>query len=244
MRLKLFSAAFAAAFVLITAPAYADVIDIEQDASAPDNEVAFVTHNEPAVEAASNEVADDAAATNPNDKDDGKVTAKSSDPAKDAPETVEGNQAETTTTETVTETVTIDKHDMHRLYNPNSGEHFYTASEVERDHLIGVGWSYEGIGWMAPATSDEPVFRLYNPNAGDHHYTLSAHERDYLVGVGWNDEGIGWYSDTAYRTPLYRLYNPNAFSNNHHYTTDVGERDILLSIGWQDEGVGWHGISR
>lgn len=102
MRLKLFSAAFAAAFVLITAPAYADVIDIEQDVSAPDNEVAFVTHNEPAVEAASDEVADDAATANPNGSDDGKVMAKSSDPAKDAPETVEGNQAETSTTETVT----------------------------------------------------------------------------------------------------------------------------------------------
>ena len=26
---------------------------------------------------------------------------------------------------------------MHRLYNPNSGEHFYTASEVERDAVAG-----------------------------------------------------------------------------------------------------------
>lgn len=148
MRLKLFSAAFAAAFVLITAPAYADVIGADQDVPVPDNEVAFAAYGEPATETASNEVADDAAAINSNDKDDGKVMAKSSGPAKDAPGIVEGNQAETSTTETVTETVTIDKHDMHRLYNPNSGEHFYTASEVERDHLIGVGWSYEGIGWM------------------------------------------------------------------------------------------------
>lgn len=36
---------------------------------------------------------------------------------------------------------------MYRLYNPNSGEHFYTASASERDVLARVGWVYEGIGW-------------------------------------------------------------------------------------------------
>lgn len=33
---------------------------------------------------------------------------------------------------------------MYRLYNPNSGEHFYTASDEERWHLIDVGWNDEG----------------------------------------------------------------------------------------------------
>ena len=35
--------------------------------------------------------------------------------------------------------------DMHRLYNPNSGEHFYTANTAEKDHLVKVGWKYEGL---------------------------------------------------------------------------------------------------
>ena len=39
---------------------------------------------------------------------------------------------------------------MYRLYNPNSGEHFYTSSEAERDSLISVGWDYEGEGWQIP----------------------------------------------------------------------------------------------
>jgi hypothetical protein len=81
---------------------------------------------------------------------------------------------------------------MQRLYNPNSGEHFYTASEFERDALVATGWSYEGVGWTAPSEG-EPVFRLYNAFAGDHHYTTSAGERDALVAVGWNYEGEGWY---------------------------------------------------
>ena len=51
---------------------------------------------------------------------------------------------------------------MHRLYNPNSGEHFYTANTVERDKVRSAGWRYEGIGWNAPSSGD-PVYRLYNP---------------------------------------------------------------------------------
>ena len=29
---------------------------------------------------------------------------------------------------------------MYRLYNPNSGEHFYTAGESERGNLVNLGW--------------------------------------------------------------------------------------------------------
>ena len=131
---------------------------------------------------------------------------------------------------------------MFRLYNPNSGEHFYTASVVERDHLISVGWNDEGTGWTAPENSSSPVYRLYNANAGDHHYTTSVVERDHLISVGWNDEGIGWYSDDAKAVPLYRQYNPNAIAGSHNYTTSTVERDHLISVGWNDEGIGWYGM--
>ena len=36
---------------------------------------------------------------------------------------------------------------MYRLYNPNSGEHFYTSDTAERDNLINLGWLDEGIAW-------------------------------------------------------------------------------------------------
>lgn len=130
---------------------------------------------------------------------------------------------------------------MYRMYNPNSGEHFYTASVEERNDLMWRGWKPEGIAWTAPSWGT-PVFRLYNPNAGEHHYTTSEIERAVLIYAGWNDEGVGWYADTEQRVPVYRVYNPNAFSNNHHYTTDWGERDVLIDMGWRDEGIGWHGI--
>ncbi len=134
-------------------------------------------------------------------------------------------------------------HLMLRLYNPNSGEHFFTVSPVERDNLVWEGWRDEGIGWVAPTTGS-PVYRLYNPIAGEHHYTLASAERDMLVDAGWNYEGVGWYSDADQKIPLYRLYNPYEYANNHHYTTSEVERDHLISVGWRDEGIGWHGVSK
>ena len=131
---------------------------------------------------------------------------------------------------------------MYRVYNPNSGEHFYTANAGERDLLVSLGWHDEGIGWVAPANSNTPVYRLYNENGGEHHYTTSAAERDMLTSLGWNYEGIGWYSSDYQITPLYRQYNPNAFANNHNYTTSIAENNWLVSLGWRAEGIGWYGV--
>lgn len=133
---------------------------------------------------------------------------------------------------------------MHRLYNPYTGEHFYTADTTERDHLTGLGWRYEGVGWKAPAKSSTPVYRLYNGHVrgGDHHYTTSASERDHLVSVGWTYEGVGWYSDDAKGVPLYRQYNPYARTGTHNYTASASENDHLLAVGWRGEGVGWYGV--
>lgn len=134
------------------------------------------------------------------------------------------------------------KHDMYRLYNPNSGEHFYTASAVERDGLARIGWSYEGVGWVAPNSSKTPVYRMYNPNSGDHHYTVSAQERDNLSRIGWRYEGVGWYSDDKKRVPLLRAFNPNEVVGTHHYTTSKAELDQIVGFGWRNEGVGWYAV--
>ena len=133
---------------------------------------------------------------------------------------------------------------MYRLYNKYTGEHFYTASTYERDSLVGVGWTSEGTGWIAPEESSTPVYRLYNSHVqgGDHHYTTSAYERDQLVKVGWTYEGVGWYSDDSRGVPLYRQYNPNAKTGTHNYTSSTVERDHLLSVGWRNENIAWYGM--
>ncbi len=36
---------------------------------------------------------------------------------------------------------------MHRLYNPNSYEHFYTGDDAEAANLVSLGWNDEGVAW-------------------------------------------------------------------------------------------------
>ena len=138
---------------------------------------------------------------------------------------------------------------MFRLYNQYSGEHFYTGDAEERDGLVVAGWTDEGIGWMAPETSDTPVYRLYNSFSpmGDHHYTMDKAEYDALVEAGWTGEEIGWYSDDLEGVQVYRQYNPYAYelgmSGAHNYTISKDENDILVLIGWLEEGTGWYGLA-
>lgn len=89
--------------------------------------------------------------------------------------------------------------DMYRVYNPNSGEHFYTSDVKEKDHIVSVGWKYEGIGWYSADPNDSssiPVLREYNPNAfaNNHNYTKNVEEHNMLMRVGWKDEGKAWYA--------------------------------------------------
>lgn len=131
----------------------------------------------------------------------------------------------------------VTKVTMFRLYNKNSGEHFYTKTAAEKNNLVKVGWKYEGIGWYAP-DKGTPVYRLYNKNAGDHHYTTNVNEKNNLVKVGWKYEGVAWYSGGTKK--VYRQYNPNAKSGAHNYTTNKAENDKLVKVGWRAEGIGWH----
>lgn len=142
-----------------------------------------------------------------------------------------------------TKYVLLGSGDMYRIYNPNSGEHFYTSNKAEKDHLVSLGWKYEGVGWKAPTVSNYPVYRLYNANGGEHHYTMNVAEKNNLVKLGWKYEGIGWFSadpNDSNSVPLLREYNPNAFSNNHNYTTNANEHNWLVGLGWKDEGKAWY----
>lgn len=127
---------------------------------------------------------------------------------------------------------------IYRTYNPNSGEHFYTTHEGEKNDLVKAGWKFEGISWQSP-TAGTAVYRLYNKNAGDHHYTTSEKERDGLVKVGWKAEGTSFYSGGEKQ--IYRLYNKFAKAGAHHYTLSQEERDSLVNVGWKAEGVGFFG---
>lgn len=130
---------------------------------------------------------------------------------------------------------------VYRLYNHNTGEHFYTENTYERDSLKRVGWNDEGLGWQA-ATSGTAVYRVYNPNAsgGDHYYTMSKYEAQSLVNKGWRWDNSGkaaFYSGGSVN--LYVAYNPNAYSGSHNYTINSYEQNSLLGKGWKYGKVAW-----
>ena len=125
-----------------------------------------------------------------------------------------------------------------RLYNRDTGEHFYTTNEKEAEIISTLGWLYEGVGWMAPKKSSSPVYRIYNPNSGNHLYTTDRPEYLYLVILGWEDEGIAFYSDDEKRIPIYREFAPFLLTGNHNYTTLLEEDEWLGNdMGWDREGI-------
>ena len=134
---------------------------------------------------------------------------------------------------------------VYRLYNPNTGEHLYTADANEKDVLSGEhGWRYEDVAWASPATSATPVYRLRNVADGEHLYTADANERAELLRLPhWRDEGIAFYSDPAEGVAVYRLYNPlGSGPDSHLYTMSENERDVLSGErGWSYEDVAWYG---
>jgi len=129
--------------------------------------------------------------------------------------------------------------DTYRLYNPNTGEHFYTTSYYEMVQVEKAGWNYEGVAWEAPEVSDTPVYRLYNANGGEHHYTIDVEEKDALAELGWKDEGVEFYAADDGAVTVYREYNPNQFACNHNFTTNKTEHDTLVGLGWNDESPAW-----
>ncbi len=131
---------------------------------------------------------------------------------------------------------------VYRIYNPNSGEHFYTTNKKEAEDAVKAGWNDEGSLCMAPKASNVPVYRLFNPNArdaGSHHFTISSKERADLVKAGWVDEGVAFYSVTNGKgVKLLRAYNKN--DGGHNFTISEAEQKKIVEAGWADEGLAWY----
>ena len=136
-----------------------------------------------------------------------------------------------------------DKVNMFRMYDPHSGEHFYTGSTQERSDLLDAGWIYEGVGFTFPLVMGDPVYRLYDPVYGEHLYTMNEDEKAGLMAMGWNCEGVAFNSATENDVPQFRLYNPNEKRGAYHFTASVQERDHLISLGWEYHGIGWYSLS-
>jgi len=73
---------------------------------------------------------------------------------------------------------------LHRLFNPTSGDHFYTTDDKERNNA--AGYNSEGDACFVfpnQAAGTVRFHRLFNRRSGDHFYTTSDSERDNVTNL-------------------------------------------------------------
>lgn len=90
---------------------------------------------------------------------------------------------------------------LYRIYQPASGDHFYTTDQAERNTaLTNYGYADEGVAGYVFNQSGQvrkPLFRAYNPNTGQHRFTGSALEYNTLSS-DWIKEGVACYVRDAH----------------------------------------------
>lgn len=82
-----------------------------------------------------------------------------------------------------------------RVLNPNSGEHFFTASQGEVDYLVSAGWIFEGVLGCIAQNEECGAIPLYRLAKEFHIFTPNPVERDTLISQGWvleNNAGYVW----------------------------------------------------
>ena len=127
----------------------------------------------------------------------------------------------------------IDSDAVYRFFNNNTGVHFYTGNETERDAVLDLpNYTFEGASYESidPLTGDPeplPVYRFLNQDTGAHLYTISEAERDATQELDdFSFEGEAFF---AYPTeeegtiPIYRFFN--TVTGAHFYTPSTAERD-------------------
>lgn len=129
-----------------------------------------------------------------------------------------------------------------RLYNPEIGDHLYTASSTEASSALGAGYVEEGATFSneAGSTALVDVARFYNQATGDHFYTASSAERDALLAGGsdYVSEGVAfraYAAQTEGAAAIHRFYADH--SGDHFYTPSLAEGN---AAGYQYEGVAWY----
>lgn len=73
------------------------------------------------------------------------------------------------------------------VYNPDSGEHLFTADTSKVDHLVSLGWHDENIAFDDDPHAVKPVYRVRNPNNLNfsHHFTTDKNGYENLKKLGW-----------------------------------------------------------
>ena len=87
---------------------------------------------------------------------------------------------------------------VYRLYNPVTGEHFYTINQNEVIACAKMGFTFEGSAFHVPLKGKLiPVYRMFCSKvaAGAHRFVEDETEVARLEATGnWVKEGIAWYT--------------------------------------------------
>ena len=126
---------------------------------------------------------------------------------------------------------------VYRFFNTQTGTHFYSASEIERDSIINNldNFNFESAAFKAATEANGPtasVFRFFNTETGTHFFTQSTVERDSVIEnlPSFNLEGeayLGYTEEVAGSTPLYRFFNTQ--TGTHFYTAAEAEKDSIIA---------------
>lgn len=86
---------------------------------------------------------------------------------------------------------------VYKLRNAGNGDDMLTTSLSEAKSCEGMGWTYQGVPFMAPK-SGLPMYRLYCPTRGEHRFTPDKAERDRKLKTGkWEDEKVAFFVDSV-----------------------------------------------
>lgn len=131
-----------------------------------------------------------------------------------------------------------------RFFDTQTGNHFYTASAVEKAQIQSSmpTFNYEGAAWSTPDKGPDThnVFRFFDTKGGTHFLTDSVAERDVILATipNYTYEGVAFaaYNDVAGPGHLIldRFYNTQ--TGQHHFSASSEE---TASINQGAAGPGW-----
>ena len=98
-----------------------------------------------------------------------------------------------------------------RLYQPDTGDYFYTLYPSEACSAVKLGYIWDGLVMQSASGSNIiPVYRL--SNSSHHYYTTDSNVRANDIYNGYNDEGVAFYayaSSQPNSLPVYSLTDGN-----------------------------------
>ena len=125
---------------------------------------------------------------------------------------------------------------VYRFFNTNTGGHFFTISEAEKNTVIqNYPWfRFEQTGFYAfavQAPGSLPVYRFFNTNTGGHFFTISEAEKNTVIQnyPSFRFEQTGFYAFAIQQPgslPVYRFFNTT--TGGHFFTISETEKNTVI----------------